>query len=128
MGENARAALNTRALAEISLIVTKMKGQPLTALGLAGAGDLFLTCSSHKSRNFEFGYLFAKNKNPQSLITHLGTVEGYQTTFAAAKIARKRKIRMPLLFMAEKILQNKLSFEKAFENLMRRKTRMETEL
>ena len=127
LGENARASLNTRALAELSRFVKVLGGKQLTVFGLAGAGDLFLTCSSQQSRNYRFGRGLAQGLSAENLLKDLGTVEGYWTAISADKISRKKKVRTPLIHTLVEILEKKISFEEAFKQLISRKTRGEFE-
>ncbi len=125
LGESARASLNTRALAELSRFVRAGGGKSLTVFGLAGVGDLSLTCSSEKSRNFRFGKMLAETNDRAALLKNMGTVEGYWTAFAAAKMAKSLSIRAPLAETAHQLLFKEMSFDRAFKNLMARKTRGE---
>ena len=124
-GDSTRAALMTRALAEMSRTGQSLGGQPLTFFGLAGVGDLFLTCSSPLSRNFQFGYGLAKGKTSKKLLLKLGTVEGVWTASAAKKVCHQHKIRTPLLDMVVALLEKKINPQEALERLMTRKIRHE---
>ncbi len=126
LGESARTSLNTRALSEMARIVKALGGKQLTVFGLAGAGDLFLTCSSDKSRNFRFGKTWASaGGNPEDVLQTIGTVEGFWTAEVAYKLCRKKKIRAPLIEIVYLLLNRKITPEKAFEKLMHRETRGE---
>jgi glycerol-3-phosphate dehydrogenase (NAD(P)+) len=126
-GDNTRAALTTRALAELSRIGEALGGDRTTFFGLAGAGDLFLTCSSRQSRNFQFGMGLAKKVPQDELLKKLGTVEGLWTAKEAQKLCAKHKIRAPLLQTVVAIIENKLTPEAALKQLMTRQVRHEFE-
>ena len=94
---NSRAALITRGLAEMSRIGRAVGANPLTFVGLAGVGDLFLTCTSEKSRNFQVGYRLGRGEKIEAILSTLGSVsEGYATTMAAKDLARKLGVDAPI--------------------------------
>lgn len=94
---NSRAALITRGLAEISRIGRAMGANPLTFVGLAGVGDLFLTCTSEKSRNFQVGLRLGRGEKIDRILATLGSVsEGYATTMAARDLAHKLGVDAPI--------------------------------
>ncbi|MEY4630023.1 MAG: hypothetical protein RIQ81_143 [Pseudomonadota bacterium] len=94
---NSRAALITRGLAEISRIGRAMGANPLTFVGLAGVGDLFLTCTSEKSRNFQVGFRLGRGEKIDRILATLGSVsEGYATTMAAKDLAQKLGVDAPI--------------------------------
>ena len=93
-GDNAKAALMTRGLAEISRLGTKMGANPLTFSGLAGLGDLIVTCTSVHSRNWRAGNLLGKGKKLQEVLDNMGmVVEGVRTTKAAWQLAKKYDVK-----------------------------------
>ncbi len=97
LGRNARAALVTRGLAEIARLGVAMGGQPETFNGLAGLGDLVLTCTGDLSRNREVGVRLAKGKRLDVVLAELGHVaEGVHSARAAAEHARACKVEMPI--------------------------------
>ena len=93
LGENARAALVTRGLAEISRLVAALGGKPETVAGLSGMGDLVLTCTGPASRNFAYGYALGKGLAP-ALTENDAVVEGIPT--AAALMQRAGDVDLPL--------------------------------
>jgi glycerol-3-phosphate dehydrogenase (NAD(P)+) len=96
-GLNARAALVTRGLAEIARLGVALGANPLTFLGLSGAGDLFLTCTGALSRNRTLGLEIAKGVDPVAYVASQTTVaEGYHTAAAAHALAQKLGIDMPI--------------------------------
>ncbi|PID43557.1 MAG: NAD(P)H-dependent glycerol-3-phosphate dehydrogenase [Proteobacteria bacterium] len=98
MGENTKAMLITRSLAEMSRFAEKMGANPLTFLGLAGVGDLIVTCSSPLSRNFRVGYAVGKGQSLDEAVGALGEVaEGVNTVVQVHRQAQQSKIYMPLV-------------------------------
>jgi Glycerol-3-phosphate dehydrogenase len=96
-GDNAKAALITRGLAEISRLGTKLGAHPLTFIGLTGMGDLIVTCTSVHSRNWRAGNMLGKGKELRDVLDHMGmVVEGVRTAEAAYELAKKEKIEMPI--------------------------------
>lgn len=97
MGENARSMLLTRSLAEMSRFAVSKGANPMTFLGLAGVGDLFVTCTSPLSRNFRLGFLIAQGKSvDEALAAITSTVEGYTTVKTVYEEAEKLNVYMPL--------------------------------
>jgi glycerol-3-phosphate dehydrogenase (NAD(P)+) len=96
-GDNAKAALMTRGLIEIARLGTSMGANPLTFAGLAGVGDLIVTCTSTHSRNWRAGNMLGKGKNLEEVLEQMGmVVEGVRTTMAAYQLAKKMNIEMPI--------------------------------
>jgi glycerol-3-phosphate dehydrogenase (NAD(P)+) len=96
-GANARAALITRALAEITRLGVALGADPLTFLGMAGVGDLVLTCTGDLSRNRTLGKEVAKGANPRTYLESLRSVaEGFFTSAAAYDLSRKVGVDMPI--------------------------------
>ncbi len=97
LGLNARAALTTRGLAEMSRLGVALGADPLTFLGLAGVGDLFLTCGGDLSRNRRLGMAIANGEDPKVYVaSHTSVAEGYHTSAAAWALAQERGIDMPI--------------------------------
>jgi glycerol-3-phosphate dehydrogenase (NAD(P)+) len=97
LGRNSRAALVTRGLAEITRLGVAMGGQPETFAGLAGLGDLVLTCTGELSRNREVGMRLAQGRRLEEALADLGHVaEGVSSARAALDHARARRIEMPI--------------------------------
>jgi glycerol-3-phosphate dehydrogenase (NAD(P)+) len=119
--ENARAALITRGISEITLLNQSLGGNPITLLGLSGVGDLFLTCSSTKSRNMSFGFQIGKRAKVDDLIFDDGkTIEGYFTAKSIYELGKNMGLEMPICESVYKILYNKLNVMKAVEELLNR--------
>lgn len=98
MGENTRAMLITRSLAEMSRFAEKMGANPLTFLGLAGVGDLVVTCSSALSRNYRIGYAVGQGQPLDEALAALGEVaEGVNTVVQVHRQAQQNDIYMPLV-------------------------------
>jgi len=96
-GDNAKAGLITRGLSEILRLGIAMGAKPETFFGLAGVGDLVVTCMSHHSRNWKFGSLIGKGMPVDQALAEVGmVVEGYYTVRAAVDLARERNVELPI--------------------------------
>ena len=108
LGNNARAALISRGLVEMSRFGTVFGAKSDTFLGLSGAGDLFLTASSNLSRNYRVGYYLAQGQSLENILEQLGEVaEGVYTTKAIYKIATNQDIYTPIAHEVYQILEGK---------------------
>lgn len=97
LGENTRAMLLTRALAEMSRFAVKLGANPLTFLGLSGVGDLIATCSSPLSRNYQIGFALGNGKSLEEAVKELGqTAEGINTIRQVRAQALALDVYMPL--------------------------------
>lgn len=97
VGENSRAFLITRSLAEMSRFAVQLGANPLTFLGLAGVGDLIVTCSSALSRNYRVGFMLGQGRSMEDTIAELGqTAEGVNTIRLVAAEANRLGIYMPI--------------------------------
>ena len=104
-GDNTRAALITRGLAEMIRFGMTMGGKAETFMGLTGIGDLIVTCTSHHSRNFQAGYTIGKEGNAQHfLATNTKTVEGIRTAKIVHAIAKEKGIDMPIVSEIYKVI------------------------
>lgn len=120
-GDNAKAALITRGLAEIARLGTKMGANPLTFSGLAGIGDLIVTCTSVHSRNWRAGNLLGQGKSLEEVLTNMGmVVEGVRTTKAAYQLAKKYDVDMPITSALYDVLFNGKNAKDAADILMAR--------
>lgn len=125
-GDNAKAALITRGLAEITRLGTTLGANPLTFLGLPGVGDLIVTCTSVHSRNWRAGHLLGKGESLDEILEKMGmVVEGIRTTEAAYQFAKKQKIEMPITEAIYNIIFHNQSTDQAVEQLMTRDRRSE---
>ena len=121
MGTNARAAIITRGLAEISRLGIRMGGQPSTFSGLAGMGDLVLTCTGALSRNHTVGLRIGHGERLQDILDRSPSVaEGVPTTRSARRLAAQVGIGMPLVEEVHRILFEDGSPQEAMERLMTR--------
>ena len=126
LGHNTRAMLMTRGLAEMSRLGTSMGAQALTFLGMAGVGDLVLTCTGDLSRNRTVGYQLGQGKKLSEILAEMKMVaEGVKTTRSVYHLAQKKKIDMPICEQMYRILYEDLPPEKAMAALMRRKLKHE---
>jgi len=120
-GDNAKAALITRGLAEIARLGTKMGANPLTFSGLAGIGDLIVTCTSVHSRNWRAGNLLGKGQSLEQVLDNMGmVVEGVRTTKAAYQLAQKYEVKMPITKALYDVLFNDVYPKDAVDALMTR--------
>ncbi|MDL4840792.1 NAD(P)H-dependent glycerol-3-phosphate dehydrogenase [Aquibacillus rhizosphaerae] len=127
-GDNAKAALITRGLAEIARLGTSMGANPLTFIGLAGVGDLIVTCTSVHSRNWKAGNLLGKGNNLDNVLAEMGmVVEGVRTTKAANQFANKQNIDMPITSGIYRILFEDADPKDVVDQLMTRMRRHEME-
>lgn len=126
-GYNARAALITRGLAEIARLGMALGGQPQTFMGLAGMGDLVLTCTGDLSRNRQVGLALASGKNLAQILADLGHVaEGVSTAREVARLAEQLGIEMPITEAVDAILHRDVPAMEAVEKLLSREPRQET--
>ena len=120
-GDNSKAGLITRGLAEVTRMAVRAGANPLTFSGLAGMGDLVATCSSRLSRNHYLGSEIARGRNPVDVLTSMKNVaEGVSTTSAAIKLARELEIEMPITQATHSILFGELDVKQAITELMDR--------
>jgi glycerol-3-phosphate dehydrogenase (NAD(P)+) len=126
LGSNSIAALITRGLAEITRLAIALGGHPKTLSGLAGLGDLVLTCNGDLSRNRTVGIELAKGKRLADIVSSMTMIaEGVETTSAACDLARKYQVDMPITSQMDAILQGRTSPRDAIRELMERQLRSE---
>jgi glycerol-3-phosphate dehydrogenase (NAD(P)+) len=119
MGENANAMLITRGLAEMSRFAVILGANPMTFMGLAGVGDLIVTCTSSKSRNFRIGYAVGKGQKLDDAVAELGQVaEGIYTLELVKEKAESIGIYMPLVRGLYEILYGDASISAVINSLM----------
>lgn len=127
-GDNAKAALITRGLAEITRFGEKINANPITFLGLSGVGDLIVTCASTHSRNFQAGHYIGSGYTLDETLEKIGmVVEGIYTTRAAAQLAKELQVDMPITMAIYHVLYEGVSVEHAISELMNRKGKSEVE-
>ncbi|MFH1485571.1 MAG: NAD(P)H-dependent glycerol-3-phosphate dehydrogenase [Chloroflexota bacterium] len=125
-GDNAKAALMTRGLAEITRLGVAAGANPLTFAGLAGLGDLVATCSSRLSRNHQVGEELARGKSLAEVSASMKNVaEGVPTTVAARRMAREMAVEMPITEGVYGVLFEGQDPRRAVEALMTRQARRE---
>jgi glycerol-3-phosphate dehydrogenase (NAD(P)+) len=125
-GDNAKAALITRGLAEITRLGTYLGANPLSFLGLPGVGDLIVTCTSVHSRNWRAGNLLGKGKALQDVLEQMGmVVEGVRTAEAAYQFALEEQVEMPITFGIYAIIHDLKKPKEVVEQLMNRDKREE---
>ncbi len=121
MGLNARAALLTRGLAEMTRLGLQMGGRAETLGGLSGVGDLILTCTGDLSRNRQVGMLLAQRKSLSTILAELGHVaEGVYTAREVHRFAHKHGVEMPICDAVYRVLYEDLPADKAVEALLSR--------
>ncbi len=121
LGYSARAALMTRGLAEIARFGVALGGQPSTFMGLAGMGDLVLTCTGDLSRNRQVGLALAGGKKLPQILADLGHVaEGVSTAREVVRIAAQLGIEMPITQAVDAILHHDVPAAEAVETLLSR--------
>lgn len=127
-GDNAKAALITRGLAEIARLGTKMGANPLTFSGLTGIGDLIVTCTSVHSRNWRAGNLLGKGMRLEEVLEQMGmVVEGVRTTKAAYQLSELHQVPMPITNALYQVLFNGVDTKTAVDALMDRGKKHEME-
>jgi len=125
-GLNSRAALMTRGLAEITRLAVQLGGLPGTLNGLAGMGDLVLTCTGDLSRNRRVGLALGQGRQLDDIIEELGEVaEGVMTTRAACRLASRLGVELPIAEMVRQVIDAEKTPAEAGEWLMTRQLRSE---
>ncbi len=126
-GDNAKAALITRGMTEITRLGLAMGCNEETFLGLAGIGDLIVTATSMHSRNNRCGYRIGQGISVEQAVHEVGmVVEGINAIPAAIKLARKYRVEMPIVEMANAVVTNKITPKDAVNQLMTRRKKAET--
>jgi glycerol-3-phosphate dehydrogenase (NAD(P)+) len=128
LGDNPRAALITRGLAEMVRLGARLGANPMTLTGLAGLGDLILTCTGSQSRNFQVGMKLGQGVALDEILTGMAMVaEGVKTSQAVYKLAARLGVEMPLVTATYKILYEGLAPKEAIKKLMARELKDEME-
>ncbi len=126
-GDNTRAALLTRALAELTRLGVALGGQPATFAGLAGMGDLIATCTSVQSRNFRVGIGLAQGRKLDDIIEEMKMVaEGVKTTRAVLELAERAGVEMPIANQVARVLYEGHHPREAVMSLMTRQAKSES--
>jgi glycerol-3-phosphate dehydrogenase (NAD(P)+) len=127
-GANTRVALITRGLKEMTRLGTRLGAQSATFMGLAGLGDLVLTCTDDQSRNRRFGLLLAAGIDPQAALVRIGqSVEGYAAARAMRPVVAQAGVEMPLCDGVYRVLYEQLPAKDAVRELMSRPVKAEAE-
>jgi len=126
LGQNARAALITRGLAELARLGVALGGRAETVMGLTGAGDLILTATGDLSRNRRVGLELARGKPLQAIVAGLGHVaEGVHSAHATLARAKSCAVEMPITAAVDAVLEGRLTPSQAVESLLARDPRAE---
>ena len=127
-GANTRVALITRGLAEMMRLGVALGAQRDTFMGLAGLGDLVLTCTDDQSRNRRFGLQLAAGRTPAEALAAIGqVVEGYPAAKALRQVAARHGVEMPLSEAVYRVLYESVPPREAVRELMRRPIKSETD-
>lgn len=127
-GDDAKAAIMTRGLAEISRLGVAMGADPLTFIGLSGVGDLIVTCTSVHSRNWRAGNLLGKGHQLEEVLENMGMiVEGVATTKAAMELSQQLKVEMPITQAIYQVLYENQDIKTVAKDIMLRDSKVENE-
>jgi glycerol-3-phosphate dehydrogenase (NAD(P)+) len=127
-GDNAKAMLITRGMTEMARLGVSMGGKWETFAGLAGIGDLIVTCTSEHSRNRRAGILIGEGKSTAEAMEEVGAaVEGYYAAKAAWELAKKRNVDMPIINAAYAVLYQNIPAQQVVEKLLSRSRKAEPE-
>ena len=125
-GDNARAALMTRGIAEMTRLGVALGGDPLTFSGLAGMGDLIATCSSQRSRNRRVGVELGRGRSMDEILADTNMVaEGVTSTAPVVELARAHRVDMPIVVTVAAVLAGELMAAELVPALMGRQARSE---
>lgn len=120
MGDNTKAALMTRGLAEIARLGVKMGADATTFAGLSGVGDLIVTCGSMHSRNRRAGILIGQGLSAKDAVQQVGTVEGYLAAETAYRLSKREGVDMPIVEACYRICYENYTPRQAVTSLMKR--------
>ncbi len=120
-GANARTALITRGMAELTRLGVAIGAEPATFMGMAGLGDMILTCTDNQSRNRRFGLLLGQGVNANQALQDIGqVVEGYRNTQEVRMLASRYAVEMPITEQIYQVLYCKKPAQEAALDLLRR--------
>ncbi len=125
LGDNTKAALITRGLAEMSRLGVTMGAKEYTFAGLTGIGDLVVTCTSRHSRNNRFGYKVGIGIAVKDALAEVGTVEGYYAAKMAHDLAEKHSIELPIIEECYNVLHTGKDVKSVVSDLMKRPNKRE---
>jgi glycerol-3-phosphate dehydrogenase (NAD(P)+) len=120
LGDNAQAALVTRGLAEMARLGAALGAEARTLMGLAGLGDLVLTCHGPHSRNFRFGEALGRGRDPAGAEREVGLVEGKRTAALIVALARARGVELPIATAVDAVLEGRSGLADAIAGLLER--------
>jgi len=119
LGQNTISMLITRSLAEMTRLASELGAEPMTFMGLAGVGDLFVTCTSPLSRNYRVGQALGQGKTLEQAIDEIGqTAEGVKTLDTVYRLAKTRGVRMPLVEGLYNLVYNNAEISEIITSLM----------
>ncbi len=125
-GANARTALITRGLAEMTRLGTALNADPATFMGMAGLGDLVLTCTDNQSRNRRFGLALGKGTGVEQAMSDIGqVVEGYRNTKEVHMLAQRMEVEMPIVEQVYQVLYQGKAAKLAAADLLSRDQKQE---
>jgi glycerol-3-phosphate dehydrogenase (NAD(P)+) len=125
-GDNSRAAMMTRGIAEMTRLGVAMGAKPETFAGLSGVGDMIVTCTSMHSRNFRCGRLIGQGMDPEEARKSIGmVVEGMFTAEAAYQLSKRFGVEMPITEAIYDVINGKIKVSDALEALMGRPRKSE---
>jgi glycerol-3-phosphate dehydrogenase (NAD(P)+) len=125
-GANARIALITRGLAEMTRLGLALKAEPSTFMGMAGLGDLVLTCTDNQSRNRRFGLALGQGSEVEQAILSIGqVVEGYRNTKEVRTLAQRYNVEMPIVEQVYQVLYSGKDAKRAAADLLSRDRKFE---
>lgn len=128
LGDNAKAAIMTRGLAEITRLGVAMGADPLTFIGLSGFGDLVVTCTSVHSRNWRAGDMLGKGYSVDDILATMGmVVEGISTTKSAYELAKELDVEMPITEAIYQVLYRGKKADEVIQDMMLRDKKSEKE-
>lgn len=126
LGENARAAVITRGIVEVVKVVEIMGGKKETAFGLTGIGDLIVTASSEKSRNFQGGKKLGMGLTLDEIYKDASqTIEGFRTIEALDGMSKAYNIELPMINIAHKIIKGEITIQDGMKSLLKRELKSE---
>jgi glycerol-3-phosphate dehydrogenase (NAD(P)+) len=125
LGASASAALVTRGFAELFRFGKTFGARPETLVGLAGLGDLILTCSSPQSRNFSFGVTLGQGRGVDDARKAFKLVEGFATAPVLCELAKERSVEMPIANAIASVLGERITVDAAIDSLLARPLRAE---
>lgn len=128
LGDNTVAALMTRGMTEITRLGVALGANWKTFTGMAGLGDLIVTCTSQHSRNYRAGYLIGQGTLAADAVAQVGTVEGYTSSKIAFRLAQEKGIETPIIEEIVNICYNDTDPKTSIASLMTRKSRHEREV